>query len=436
MSARAPFSPALALYLGAARLAEGPARLLLARRAARGKEDPARLAERLGHASRPRPDGPLVWIHAASVGESLSALPLIEALGAARGDLRFLVTTGTRASAELMAVRLGPRALHQYAPLDARPAARRFVAHWRPDLCVWLESELWPALIVEAAASGAPLALAGGRMSARSAARWRRLAPGMARALLGRFAVVAAQDEDVAARLAALGAREVQATGSLKAGAQPPPDLPEARAALAALGRPLWLAASTHPGEEAMVGAAHRVAAARVPGLLTLMAPRHPARAQEIVDELRAQGLTVTRRALGEAPTGDVHLLDTLGEMGAWLRVAPVAFVGGSLAPVGGHNPHEPAALDVAILHGPHVGNFRAEYEALRVAGGAVRVDDAEALGREAAALLRDPDRRLALTRAARAALDGGARAVARTAALLAPLLPAPASSQAEEGGT
>ena len=262
-------SRALAAYLALSRRAEPAARLLLRRRAARGKEDPARIGERLGHASVPRPEGPLVWMHGASVGEALSLLPLIGALGEARPDLRALVTTGTVTSAALMAERLPETALHQFVPVDAGPAVGRFLAHWRPDLCIWAESELWPALIAGAAETGAPLALVNARMSARSARGWRR-APGMIRALLGRFVAIAAQEDATAKRLISLGAdpARLRVTGSLKAGAAPP-DLPEARAPFAALGRPVWLAASTHPGEEQHILAAHREIAARLPEAAT-----------------------------------------------------------------------------------------------------------------------------------------------------------------------
>lgn len=248
----------------------------------------------------------------------------------------------------------------------------------------------------------------------------------MIRALLGRFAAVAAQDAEGAGRLAALGvdpARLVVA-GSLKAGAAPP-DVPEARTGLEATGRPLWLAASTHEGEEIAAAEAHEIAAQRTPGLLTLIAPRHPERADGVAEALAARGLAVTRRSRGEAPGGDVHLLDTLGEMGAWLRAAPVAFVGGSLSETGGHNPHEPAALDAAILHGPHVANFAADYAALDAAGGAERVETGVGLGEAVAALLADAARREAMTRAARRALGDGAEALAAVMRALTPLLPA-----------
>jgi 3-deoxy-D-manno-octulosonic-acid transferase len=418
-------SIALGLYRAGSAIAAPAARLLLRRRLARGKEDPARVAERMGHPGAPRPQGPLVWLHGASVGESLSLLTLIEALGAARPDLRMLMTTGTVTSARLIGARLPKGAIHQYVPLDVGPAVARFLDHWRPDLAIWAESELWPRLVADTHARGVPMALVNARMSAGSARNWGRFAPGMARALLGAFDAIGAQDDAIAARLAGLGASAPVVTGTLKGGVAPP-DLPEARAAmaLACAGRPVWLAASTHEGEESLVAEAHRIAAARVPGLLTLIAPRHPDRGPAIAAALSAQGLRVSRRGLGALPEGgdDIHILDTLGEMGAWLRLAPVAFIGGSLVPVGGHNPHEPAALGAAILHGGHTANFAPDFAALDGAGGALRVG--ADLGDAVARLLADAPARAAMATAARAALPDGTAARTATMALLAPLLP------------
>ncbi|MEO1686506.1 MAG: glycosyltransferase N-terminal domain-containing protein, partial [Pseudomonadota bacterium] len=415
------------LYLAAARAAGPLMPALLRRRAARGKEDPARLPERLGEASRPRPKGPLAWLHAASVGESLAVLPLIEALRAARPDLGTLLTTGTLTSARLIADRRPAGVIHQFAPVDGGAAPGRFLAHWRPDLAIWVESELWPALICRAADSDARLALVNARLSARSARGWAR-APGMAARLLSRFDAVLAQDGESAARLTALGARDVRAPGSLKAGAAPPPDRPQARAELARAlaGRPCWLAASTHPGEEAAAAEAHRAAA--IPGLVALVAPRHPERGEAAAQALAAAGLTVARRSLGQmpGPDADAVVLDTLGEMGAWYRLAPVAFIGGSFGSEGGHNPHEPAALGCAILHGPRTANFADDYAALAAAGGARRTPDAPALGRAVAALLADPAARDAQVAAARAALPDGRAALAETRDALLALLPEP----------
>ncbi len=396
-------SLALAAYLALSASAGPAARALLASRARRGKEDAARLGERLGHPGRPRPEGPLVWLHAASVGEAMSALPLIEALGAARPELAALITTGTVTAATRVAPLLPAGAVHQFAPIDTRAAVRRFLDHWRPDLAIWIESELWPRMIFDTAARGVPMALVNARISARSARGWARW-PRMAHALLRPFALVLAQDDASAERLAAMGGQEVAVTGNLKSAVAPPDcaaeALAEARAAIGA--RPVWLAASTHEGEEEAVADA---TAALPPEMLTLLAPRHPARGAEVAALLGQRGLATARRSLGEAPGAEtrVWLADTLGEMGLWFRLAPVAFVAGSLAPRGGHTPFEPAALGTAILHGPHTENFAPAYAALEAAGGAMAIADGASLATAVAELLSDPARRAEMAAAARA---------------------------------
>lgn len=407
----------LALYRGATRLAGPLVDRYLEQRLAQGKEDPLRFAERRGEASRPRPDGFLTWVHGASVGEAVSALPLVGQL-VTRGPV--LVTTGTVTSARLMAERLPSGALHQYVPVDRPDWVARFLDHWRPDLALWLESELWPNLVLGTRARGVPMVLVNGRMSARSAARW-RWASGMIRHLLGAFDLCLAQTEEVAARFRSLGATRVATPGNLKFAATP---LPADAAALSQLreiigDRPCWLAASTHPGEEAIAGQVHQALAPRLPGLLTVLAPRHPVRGSEIASALPGR---VRRRAAGEAPDGDIYVADTLGELGLLYRLAPVVFIGGSLVPHGGQNPLEPARLGCAVLHGPHMANFA---DALDLLGDALTpVADAAALAAAVAALLADPPRRVALGAAAQARADGGAGALAAVMAALTPYLP------------
>ena len=386
---RAPRSAALAAYLGASRLAAPLFRRVQTRRLARGKEDASRAGERWGRSALLRPDGPLVWFHAASVGESLSLLGLIGALHRARPDANVLVTTGTVTSAALLADRLPPCARHQFLPYDTPRAIAAFLDHWRPTVAVWAESELWPRLIHDTAARAVPMLLVNARLSAASARSWAR-ARGLARALLGRFDAVLAQDDTTAGRLAALGlpADRLTVTGTLKEDAEPlacdGAELDRLRAILGP--RPLWLAASTHPGEEAIVAAAHR--AAFGPETLLILVPRHPGRGPALAEALSAQGWQVALRSRAEAPAPEtrIYIADTLGEMGLWYRLAPVAFVGGSLVAVGGHNPYEPAALGAAILHGPHVANFAGIHARLDRAGGALEVTDAPSL---AAALRR-----------------------------------------------
>ncbi|TVQ56067.1 MAG: 3-deoxy-D-manno-octulosonic acid transferase [Rhodobacteraceae bacterium] len=420
----------LAAYLTLSEVAGPGARLLLARRAARGKEDPARLGERMGRPSAARPDGALVWLHGASVGEGLAAAALAARMGAACEDLSFLLTTGTRASAALLAERLPPRTRHQFAPLDVAPWARRFLDWWRPALSARIDSELWPATLVAAAARG-PLALVNARVSARSARRW-ALAPRSAAALLDRFALIQTQDAATAERLARLGADTARLSvgGALKAAAPPPEADPAALDALrrAVGARPVWLAASTHPGEEAAALDAHARAASALPGLLTIIAPRHPERGPEIVALTAARGLSGTRRSAGDPPGGDVHVADTLGEMGLWYRLARFAFLGGSLAPRGGHNPYEPSALGVALAHGGAVANFAAAYAALegaawRVADGAGIAEALRAALKPDGALTEEGARRAAAGRAALAPDEGPAE---RASAALLALIGAP----------
>ncbi len=422
-----------AVYRGATALIAPLVRLYLRRRAALGKEDPARMAERRGIPSRPRPDGPLVWLHAASVGEAQSALALIERILARRGDLTVLVTSGTVTSAALLDRRLPARALHQFAPVDVLPWVRGFLDHWRPDLALFMESELWPNLIAETAGRGCPLVLINGRLSARSDARWRRV-PALGRALLGRFALVLGQTGADRDRFAGLGAPRAEYLGNLKYSADPLPADDVALALLArAIGdRPVWLAASTHPGEEELAAAAHRRLAAAHPGLLTVIAPRHPARGPEIAAMLAAGGLTAARRAEGVLPQPDdaVYLADTLGELGLLYRLAGIAFIGGSTGQLGGHNPLEAAQLSCAILHGPDMANFRTVAADLKAAGAALDVDGAEALAAAVGRLLDDPAERDRLARAARKVTEANRDALDRVAVALGPFLdalPAPA---------
>lgn len=420
-------SVALPLSLRAYRLATSCFRpfagLLLDRRQRRGKEDASRRSERLGIAGRPRPEGRLAWLHGASVGEAITLLPLAARL--AQEGYRILMTTGTVTSAALMAERLPAGAIHQFVPLDIPAFVRRFLQHWRPDLACFLESELWPGMIAEIKAAGVPLALVNGRMSPRSFARWCRL-PRTSTALLSSFDLIAAQSEDDGRRFASLGAPRVIVTGNLKFDAPLQPADPEALETLrrAVGGRPLWLAAVTHDGEEALAGRVHAVHRDRFPGLLTLIVPRHPERGADIAAALRAEGLTVALRSQGTAleAVHDVYVADTVGEMGLFYRLARIVFMGKSLTGKGGQNPIEPVKLGAAVLHGPHIHNFVEAYGALDSAGGAVTVHGAEDLSAAVARLLADP-------REVERLAAGGAEAIAtlsgaleRTVAALQPL--------------
>ncbi len=374
------------LYAGLTALAAPALRRMLRSRVTRGKELPARLAERWGADASPRPPGRLLWLHAASIGETVSLLPVLSALHVLAADVSVLMTTGTVTSAEMLALRLPElgleaRVAHRFVPLDVPSWVARFLDHWRPDAAALVESEIWPNLIAGCQRRGIPLMLVNARLSAASFARWRRL-PGFARHLFGAFRAVQAQSAADAERLRALGAPQVDAPGNLKFAALPLPvprlELQRVRHAIA--GRPAWLAASTHPGEEEAAFAVHRALVARHPGLLTIVVPRHPPRGAEIA--ARAGPIPLTRRSLGEPPPvqAGVWLADTLGELGLFYSAAGIAFVGGSLVPHGGQNPLEPARLGCAVAVGPHIHNFAEPVAALAAAGALEQVADTAAL--------------------------------------------------------
>lgn len=408
-----PRSFFLFLYLALSRRAGGIVRRVLSRRARAGKEDPARIGERMGEASRPRAGGQLVWFHAASVGEAASLVELLRRLQQARPDLTCLVTTVTVTSAQFLEDRLPETCVHQYAPMDVVPWVDRFLAHWRPDVAVWTESELWPAMLSQTSDWGAAMLLINARISARSFRRW-RVFEGFARALLARFDRILAQDDLAGEHLLLLGADpdRLSVEGSLKEGAAPLPhdETERVRLARAFSGRPVWLAASTHPGEEEIAIAAHVRARRSLPMLALILAPRHPDRGDALAELLRSQGLIVAQRSKGEpvGPDVDVYLADTLGEMGLWYRIAAVSFVGGSLVDVGGHNPFEPALLGSAIIHGPHVRNFIDGYRRLTEADAAVLVQNEAELG-EALVETLAPDRAAELAAHAWEACSDGA---------------------------
>lgn len=381
----------LTLYRGLTGVAAPIIELYMRRRLALGKEHPSRFSERRGIASQIRPSGPLLWLHAASIGEAQSALALIKLILASDERLQVLVTTGTVTSAELLESRLPPRSFHQFVPVDRLPWVRRFLDHWRPDLALWVESEFWPNLITETLDRGTPAILINGRMSGRSFANWRH-APGVIRSLLEGFTLCFAQTEFEAERLTALGARDVRYRGNLKFSAAALPvdedELATLRSVLA--DRPVWLAASTHPGEEALVANVHVDLRKLLPDLLTIIVPRHPRRGADLAHELADVGLAVSRRSEGSGVASgvDIHLADTLGELGLFYRLTDVAFIGGSMGDHGGHNPLEAAQLDCAVIHGPDMTNFATVAEQLAAARAAVRVTDTAALSRAVRELL------------------------------------------------
>jgi 3-deoxy-D-manno-octulosonic-acid transferase len=397
---------------------------LISRRLKQGKEDPARVSERYGQSKIVRPPGPLVWVHGASVGELLAVIPLIGRIR--EKEFNVLFTSGTVTSASLAEQRLPHGAIHQYLTLDAPRFVRRFFDHWHPDLALFVESDLWPNLITASARRGTPLILINGRVSERSFKRWRRV-PATIGALLRCFDLCLAQSAAHAGRYRDLGAPRVTTTGNLKLDVPEPPADPASLAALqaATTARVLIAGVSTHPGEETVLIEAHRRLRGSFPRLLTIIAPRHPDRGPGILEIALAADLKANLRSRGELPVvdTDVYVMDTLGELGLIFRLAPIVFVGGSLASHGGQNPIEPIKLGAAILHGPHVWNFAEIYAALDKAHGAEPVTDVGKLAVRVGAWLKDPEERDTVVKAAREtvlALGGG---LERTLAALEPYL-------------
>jgi 3-deoxy-D-manno-octulosonic-acid transferase len=414
MNGQSKYQPAFdgrrALWRGIGHLLTPVVRLWLQRRAVRGKENAARLGERFGQSTRPRPSGPLVWCHGASVGEAQALLPLLQHLHKQRPDITLLLTTGTVTSAALVEQRTAETGIiHQFIPVDLPDAVDGFLDRWRPDLVLWSESDFWPGILNELRRRNIPALLANARLSERSVLRW-LLVPNTARWLLAAFDTIYAQTGGDAERLQRLGAPRVVEAGNLKQAAPPLPAddalLTEWRARLAEplpTGRPLWLAASTHPGEEAQIVAAHRLVKLRLPGLLTMIVPRHPDRGAALQQELAAQGdLRIALRSAGELPdqATDLYIADTLGELGLWYRLSPVVMMGGSLVPVGGHNPLEPARLGCTVLFGPQMFNFSEATAGLLMEGGALQVQGVPGLAEAVASLLQDAARREAIAAA------------------------------------
>lgn len=415
----------LRAYRYATGLLEPAAAGLLLWRQRKGKEDPERLAERRGWASIRRPNKPVVWLHGASVGETVTLLPLIARLQ--KRGFAVLVTSGTVTSAKLLAARLPAGVVHQYVPLDVPRYMRRFLDHWQPELCLICESEIWPNLLIEAKRREIPVVMVNGRMSERSFQRWYKL-PKTSRFLLSCFEACLAQSHGDAERLAMLGAPRVSVAGNLKFDVPAPPADPDMLAILDGMttGRPVWIAASTHPGEDELVLSAHLALKPHLPKLLTIIVPRHPQRGPEIEALALANDVAVSRRAAGGQPERDIefYVADTVNELGLFYRLSQVAFLGGSLVEgIGGHNPIEPAKLGSALLHGPHVHNNAEIFAAFDRDGGSREVADARALAEAVHRWLSDP---ASARQAARAAAQTAHRlggAINRTLHTIEPLL-------------
>ncbi|MEL7279012.1 MAG: 3-deoxy-D-manno-octulosonic acid transferase [Pseudomonadota bacterium] len=367
-----------------------------------------RMEERKGFATLARPKGQLLWCHAASVGESLSVLRLISHLGEQFPDLSFLLTSGTATSAQVLTGRLPPRTQHQFAPVDTPAAVDRFLAHWAPTAAVFVESELWPNMLGRSSAAGIPLALVNARISDRSARNWSR-ARATARHLMENFRVIHCQDKRTAEHLRSLGLDHAAQGPNLKAMSAPLPvdegELMRLKAMLQ--NRPLWVASSTHPGEDDIMLDAHQRVLSQEPGALLILVPRHPERAKAILDHVASRGLRATQRSLGADPSPEspVYLADTLGETGLWYALSKVTCLCGSFTHVGGHNPFEPAQGGSAIVHGPFYKNFAEVYAAFDATGAALEVNDHKGLAEAVLTLLADRAARDAMIAAAQAQL-------------------------------
>lgn len=393
-------------------------------RSSRGKEDHARRRERYGRAGHPRPPGPLIWVHAASVGETVAVIPLVESI--VNYGINIVLTTGTVTSAQVAEERLGNRIIHQYVPLDLKPAVNRFLNHWKPDLAIIAESEIWPMTILELGSRRVPQVLVNGRLSDRSFKSWKKRAY-IAEALFEHLSHVVAQSPLDGERFTALGARPVTISGNLKVDTAPPPVDDEALHEIErqVRNRPRWAAVSTHDGEELVAAEVHQMLKARHKKILTIIVPRHPDRAAALAEEFAGMGLKVARRSLNDEITPDTDILlgDTIGEMGLYLRLTEIAFVGRSLTSEGGQNPLEPAMLDTAVLAGRNVQNFREAYQRLITSGGAKIVRDRDMLAGAVNFLLVNDRARQDMMDAGISTVDEMRGALARTLKALDPYI-------------
>lgn len=394
-------------------------------RLARGKESKARFNERFGFAKTPRPKGLVLWIHAASVGEVNSILPFIEQIKLRFSDVHILLTSGTLTSAELITKHNLKNVIHQFVPIDTPEATNRFLRHWRPDIGFWVESELWPNLVINAKARGCFMIIINGRMSVKSYNSWQKYAVLMIYQMLNCFELVFAQSEDDIRRFRALGARDVRCVGNIKYDAAP---LPCKEADLFAIQqeigtRPTWLAASTHDNEEEQLVQAHLLLAKTRPDLLTIIVPRHPQRGEEIAKLLSSHG-KVALRSHKDRITPDVkfYIADTLGELGLFYRLCEITFMGGSLIKHGGQNPLEAARLRCCVLTGTYTDNFSDIYAEMEKLTIAIRVKNAAELAAQIDRLMQNSDAIVKIQMLAKEWLQGKSGATSRIVDILAPI--------------
>ena len=366
-------------YLILRRVLQPVMRRVLAGRICKAKENAARAGERLGIATQVRPTGRMVWMHAVGLGEVLALRPLIVGMQQVAPDLNFVITSTARSSADVLGQNLPANTVHQFLPLDGPTYMAKFLDHWQPCLSIWSEQDIWPGAIHDCAARDIPLAYVNGRMDNKSTAKRARLA-GLYKKVFGLFDLITVQDEQTAENLSSLGGRDVRVTGSLKPAAEPlSVDVGMLATLQVALeGRKIWVAASTHCEDEAVLIDAQRELVKRDPSWLLILAPRAPARGDEIEGALVQAGLTCTRRSKGGQPdpSHSVWIVDSFGELGLWYRLAAAAFVGGSYGSLGGHNPWEAICLNLLVCHGPNVANFAKDYEVLDYSGASQPLPD------------------------------------------------------------
>tara|TARA_B110000977_G_scaffold42384_1_gene57240 strand:- start:3107 stop:4207 length:1101 start_codon:yes stop_codon:yes gene_type:complete len=318
-------------------------------------------------------------MHAVGLGEVLALRPLIVGMQQVAPDLNFVITSTARSSADVLGQNLPANTVHQFLPLDGPTYMAKFLDHWQPCLSIWSEQDIWPGAIHDCAARDIPLAYVNGRMDNKSTAKRARLA-GLYKKVFGLFDLITVQDEQTAENLSSLGGRDVRVTGSLKPAAEPlSVDVGMLATLQVALeGRKIWVAASTHCEDEAVLIDAQRELVKRDPSWLLILAPRAPARGDEIEGALVQAGLTCTRRSKGGQPdpSHSVWIVDSFGELGLWYRLAAAAFVGGSYGSLGGHNPWEAICLNLLVCHGPNVANFAKDYEVLDYSGASQPLPD------------------------------------------------------------